>query len=426
MSSTAAIMFKECVLLVIAAALVGCCCGVEMAKILDKPGRSLTSSTLQWVDLQKGQNPPQHALLVSEGGPLWCRARQHANWISGAVVDSVCHIPFINRVFEMEEYEVLVSINESARVVPAEWDRLQAIPSRGIATSNMLLLAIAKTDEGKVLPGYVDVNKRRACLVKDGQYHEQTSAIILTEDEPVHYEVDHVVRDEEHSQLFTTEELVSNTTLINPENENQVVSDILDYTAKEIIYWGRVRGTIIGLETTVTDPSGNIRDITWGIENELDHLVQQKVEFELPAGAGVNVKLIAVMRKYEALYSAKLTAVYGDGERRPRSINGLHMHTHLTELKAHYSRPYYLSNNTEIEGEFLTSEILIHSTTTTTTTTTTVSSGGESTLAEKPQSDSLATTDAENKLQRVVTCLVSSKHHVISVSVQYPGYLLFN
>ncbi|XP_045584590.1 uncharacterized protein [Procambarus clarkii] len=391
-------MFKVCVYLVTAAVLVGCCYGVEMAKIMEKPGSFLTTSTLEWVDLHAGQTPPSHALSVTEGGPLWCRARQHANMIAGAVVDSLCHIPFINKVFEIKEYEVLVSINESARVVTVDWDNLQAIPSRGIATPNVLL-AIAKTDEGNIFPGYVDVQKRRAYLLKDGKFHEQVSAIILTEDEPINYKVDQVVRNEKHSQIVTSEEVVSLTTLTNSKNEDQLVSDTLDYTVKEIIYWGRVRGTVTGLDATVTDPSGNIKDITWGSENELDHLEQQRVEFELPAGTGINVELIAVMQKYEAPYSAKLTAVYKDGERRPRAITGLHMHKHLIELRANFSRPYYLSNNTEIEGEFVSSQILIHSTTTTTTTTTTPSPEGEATSEEKPKLDSLATTtDGENKL----------------------------
>ncbi|XP_042216192.1 uncharacterized protein LOC121862182 [Homarus americanus] len=380
------------------AALVGCCFCVEMAKITDKHSRTLTSSTLEWVDLESGQTPPSNALTITEDGPLWCRARHSANWISGAVKDGKCHIPFINQVFEKLEYEVLVSINDSARVVPKEWDRLRAIPLHGITTSTMLL-AIAKSDEGDVSPGYVDSKKRRAYLLKDGKYQEQTSATILTEDEPKSYKVDHVVRDEEHSQTTTSEEVVSNTTLTNPGVEEQEISETLDYTAREIVYWGRVRGTITGLETTVMDPSGNVKEITWGIENELAHMVQQLVKFKLPPGAGINVDLIAVMHKYEAPYLAKLTAVYEDEVRRSRTITGLHIHTYLAELRANFSRPFYLSDNTEIEGEFLTSQILVHSTTTTTTTTTTPTTDGGSTLDDKkPQSDSLATTESENQL----------------------------
>lgn len=379
------------------AALVGYSCGVEMAKVRDKLGQTLTSSTLEWVDMQAGQTLPEEALPISKDGPVWCRARQHTNWIPGTVIDGQCHMPFISRVYKMEEYEVLVSINDSARVVNKEWDSLRALPVRGI-TSSKMLLAVAKTDEDTVLPGYVDPKRRRALLLKDGKYSEQKSALILTEDEPVHYEVDQVVRDEKRSLTTVEEEILSTVTLENPEKEEKLVSEMLDYVAKEVIYWGRVRGTITSLSATVTDPSGNVKAITWGIENELDQLKQQQVEFKLPAGAGVNVTLIAIKHKYEAPYSAKLTAVYGDEERRSRTISGLHIHVYLAELRANFSKPFYLSDNTEIDGEFLTSEILLHSTTTTTTTTTIASPSAESISdKEKPHSESLASGEGESK-----------------------------
>lgn len=380
------------------AALVGCSYSVEMAKIRNNSGRTLTSSTLEWVDLQTGQTPPAEALPISKDGPVWCRGKRHGIWVPGAVIDGQCHMPFLNQVFKVKEYDVLVSINDSARIINKEWDHLRAVPANGI-TSSKMVLAIAKTDEDEVLPGYVDPQKREASLLKDGKHLLQKDAFILTEDEPERYEVDQVVRDEEHSLTTTEEKVVATVTLENPDEEEKLVSEMVDYVAKEVIYWGRIRGTITSLTATVMDPSGNVKDITWGNENELDNLEQQQVEFELPAAAGVNVTLIAIIHKYEAPYSAKLTAVYEDGERRTRTISGLHIHVRMAELRANFSKPFYLSNNSEIEGEFVTSEILMHSTTTTTTTTTIAPPDAESTSdKEKPHSESLASGEGEGKL----------------------------
>ncbi|XP_042863323.1 protein unzipped-like [Penaeus japonicus] len=378
-------------LMVIASVLLAAEGALDMAKIKGK-NRIFTSSTLGWEDMKTGDVPPAHAVPVVKDGPLWCRAKTHATWIAGSVVDGMCRMTFVGRVLDVKEYDVLVSVNDSARVLEAEWDRLTAMPSNGITTPNMLM-AISN-DNDTVLAGYVSPGKRQAHFVKDGEAHSQDEALILTEDEPVRYEVDRIIRDEDKSQVTDNDVEVSNTTLVNDGDEEKLVSSMVDYVSREIIYWGRVRGTITALASTVTDPSGVKREITWGMDNELDHLEQQKVEYQLPAGTAVHVRLIAVMRKFESPYSALLTAIYSDNVRRSWNIEGLHIHTHLAELRAEFSKPYYLANDTEIEGDFPTSQILLHSTTTTTTTTTTTQAPADSKdNVDSPVSESLATTD---------------------------------
>ncbi|XP_066961150.1 protein unzipped-like isoform X1 [Macrobrachium rosenbergii] len=391
MEKKAAVSGTQLVLLV--GVMAHCCYALEMARIHIPHGQDLTSSTLQWVDVVAGHNPPENAVHVTPGGPLWCRAKSRGTWTAGAVEDGKCNVPFLGKVLQNKEYDVLVSINGSARIIEVEWDRLQAIPDRGIATPSMLLAVGSK--DGNVYPGYVSPQERRAYVLKDGASNRQDDAKILTEDEPVRYQVDHVVRNEDKSQITKTEEIVSNTTLSNPEKSVQLVTDMLDYPEKEMLYWGRIRGTITGLQAIVMDPSGNEREITWGIDNELESLRQQMVSYELPGEASIDVKLVAVIHKYEAPYSAKLTSLYSDGETRQHPISGLHIHNRLAELRADFSQPYFTSNLTEIPGEYIPSQILIHSTTTTTTTTTTnspsSSSSSSTTENEKPQSDSLAT-----------------------------------
>ncbi|KAK7086591.1 hypothetical protein SK128_027751 [Halocaridina rubra] len=390
-----------------------------MARIQKPQGQSLTSSTLQWVDLQSGQAVPENSLRISTDGPYWCRAKQRGTWAAGAVENGKCLIPFLGKVHTLSEYDVLLSINGSARIIEEEWDRLQAFPDHGISTPDMLL-AITTTENGLVLPGYVSANERRAYFLKEDKFHRQDSAKILTESEPQYYKVDHVVRSEDKSQTVKREEVVANTTLSNPSDSIQPISDMLDYAAREIIYWGRIRGTITGLQCTVTEPSGLQRDITWGIENELDHYEQQLVEYQVPGEASVDVKLIAVMEKYEAPYSAMLTSVYSDGVQRQHPISGLHIHTRLAELRADFSQPFFTVNKTEIQGEYIPSQILIHSTTTTTTTTTTLSPDTASNSdGDKPQSDSLATSQSGSQTRPVAEQMSGAGTNVASIMLLF-------
>ncbi|XP_068239486.1 protein unzipped-like [Palaemon carinicauda] len=377
-------------LMLIVGVMASCCYALEMARIHIPHGQDLTSSTLQWVDVVAGQDPPENAVHVTPDGPLWCRAKSRGTWTAGAVEKGLCNVPFLGKVLQNKEYDVLVSINGSARLIEVEWDRLQAIPDRGIATPSMLLAVGVK--DGNVYPGYVSPQERRAYVLKDGASNRRDDAKVLTEDEPVRYLVDHVVRDEDKSQTTQTEEQVANTTLRNPENSVQLVTDMLDYPVKEMLYWGRIRGTITGLQAIVVEPSGNEREITWGIDNELESLKQEEVKYQLPGEASIDVTLVAVIHKYEAPYTAKLNSLYSDGVKRTHPISGLHIHRRLVELRADFSQPYFTSNLTDIPGEYMSSLILIHSTTTTTTTTTTHSPSSSSTTEdEKPQSDSLAT-----------------------------------
>nr|UYF12138.1 tyramine beta-hydroxylase [Penaeus vannamei] len=127
-------------ILVIASALLAVGGALDMAKIQGK-NRIFTSSTLGWEDTKAGDVPPAHALPVVKDGPLWCRAKTHATWIAGSVVDGKCTMTFVRRLLEVTEYDVLVSVNDSARVlevrskkveVPAEettyWCTVEKLP----------------------------------------------------------------------------------------------------------------------------------------------------------------------------------------------------------------------------------------------------------------------------------------------------------
>lgn len=413
-------MFTTGKVLLVLVGVIASCLSLEMARIQNPQGQSVTSSTLQWVDLHTGQSPPENSVRVKQDGRLWCRSKHRGMWASGAVEDGKCLIPFLSEVLQLTEYDVLISINGSARIIEEEWDRLKALPDHGIETPDMLL-AFSLSEEGEVLPGYVSPGERRAYVLKKGKAHRATSATILTEDEPIHYIVDHIVRDEDKSQNTKKEEVVAETTLSNPENSVQLITDMLDYAAKEIIYWGRIRGTITGLQSSVIDPSGNQRDIVWGIENELDHLEQQLVEYELPGEASVNVTLVAVMHKYEAPYAAMLTSMYSDNQTRQHSITGLHIHTRLAELRADFSQPYFTENKTEITGEYIPSQILIHSTTTTTTTPNPTNTPDSRSVVDgdKPQSDSLATSESGDRTRPVAEHMSGAATNVASVLLSF-------
>lgn len=353
---------------------------------------SLSSSTLQWVDVEPGQPLPPGALQVSEEGGAWCRLSDHGR-LGGVVRDGICYAPFLGNVVSSgsDKYEALVSINGSARLKEIEWSRPSALSPGGLEVEKNRLLALVRTPKGAVLPGYVDLQNRRANVLNGDVAEKYEEAVILSEDEPERYEMDGILWDEARANEFSEDILLNNLTLENPGAEAQEVKQTVEYAMKEELYFGNVRGTVKGVTATVTGPGGQVWEVTWGIVSTFQRVKMQPVSLEVPPGAAVDVKLIGVMHKYESPYTGQLTAVYKDKTRRARTVTALHHHLYLAELRADYGRPRSLDSGRELEGDFPTSEVLIASTTTTTTTTTTPAPPGTP-LGPEPAS-SIATAE---------------------------------
>lgn len=333
---------------------------------------SVSSSTLEWVDVEYGEELPAGAVKVSEDGGAWCRIKEHGH-LAGVVRDGKCFAPFFSNVISSEKnkYEALVSINGSTRLKEIEWSRPSAVHPGGLQVSKNRLLALVHTSEGTVLPGYVDLQNRRATTLNGDEAENHEEAVILSEEEPVRYEMDSVVWDEARAHEIPTDEVLYNLTLENPAEEDQEVSQSVEYTVSEEIYWGNVRGTVKGVSAAVTGPGGQVWEVTWGIVNYFKKVNPQIVKLQVPAGAAVDVKLVGVMHKFESPYTGQLTSVYKDEERLARTVTALHHHLYLAELRADYGHPRSLKDGSQLDGEYPTSEVLIASTTTTTTTTTT-------------------------------------------------------
>lgn len=374
----------------------------ELARIRQEGGVHITSSTLKWVQ-GMGRRLPPHSVPIDEDDPtkVWCRIKQHSTYSAGSLEHGVCIVPFINAVHKIKsDYEVLVSLNGSARILRIKWNKFLAAPPNAIAPEHHSLLAMHITEDGISHAGILKPRERRAYVVEGDRVVKAESAMILVEDEPLRYDLRDVKLDRERTDISPDEVELTAVALLNPGQSLQRIVEPATVTVRHLVYWGRVKGTLAGRNALVVTPEGEQRHLVWGDQNELDRAHQLLLEADLPPGTGSNARVLATIRKTEAPYTGKLTAIYADGGRLARTIQGLHMDQRLIELRAVYSPPYYLHNKTELDMPGL-SQVLYHSTTTTstsstsTTTTTTTTTTQEPLLAsvtvpEKPQSGSLS------------------------------------
>ncbi|XP_068208717.1 protein unzipped-like [Palaemon carinicauda] len=412
------------------ALIIGARASLDMAQIRQEGGRIITSSTLAWLEGSSRGHP--HAVQVNEDDPVtvWCRAQKHTHWMAGSMQGGVCTVPYFNNPLRAsDKFEILISVNGSAKVRYMEWDRYLAPPHNAVAAQAKLFLAVRTGENGYPEAGFLSPVERRVHLVSGNSVEVVDKAMVLVEDQPVRYDLRGVNLDTSRTSVKHEDKELASAKLLNPGPTRQHVVEARDVVVAHLSYWGQVKGTYTGLPAHVVSPppDNDERDIYWGIQNEFDSAHRELLEYSLPPGTGVNVKMIGTIRKTEAPYYATLTAVYEDGDQTSRVIEGLHMDRRLILLRAEYSRPYFLNNNTELDIAEQSS-ILYKSTTTTTTTstsTTTTTTPDPPKISmvgpEKPKSDSLSTTSE----QELVVTLNSSGLTKARVSLVFlPSLLL--
>jgi len=393
--------------------------GSELAKIRQEGGVHVTSSTLKWV-AGKGHHIPSHSVPVSEDDPskVWCRIKQHGTYAAGALKDGVCTVPFINAVHMVKDnFEVLVSLNGSARVLRIEWDKYKAAPPNAIAPEHRCVLAMVEED-GQTYAGFLKPRDRRAFLVKDDKVIKVDSALVLVEDEPLRYDLRNIRLDHARTEISPDEIELTSITLMNPGEAQERIVEPATVTVRHLVYWGRVKGTLAGRNALVVTPEGEHRHLVWGDQNELDRAHQLLLEADLPPGTGCNARVLATIRKTEAPYTGKLIAVYADGGRLERTIQGLHMDQRLIELRAVYSSPYYLHNKTMLDVPGISHVIYVSTTTTTTTTTstTTTTTPTPVQLNDQPEAESVAEIPQRGSLSREIGNFFSNSGIKSSIS----------
>ena len=340
------------------------CCSSEMARLYN----SVTSSTLAWHPARFGDKMPENAVPIGIGGPFWCRSFHHSTWFSGAIIDGLCHVPFFGGIEIFDSYHVLVSVNGSARLINVPWDSLMALPNKPVATPDMLLAISNDAEVGAVLPGYVNPNERRAHFLQGRKSLKLTGGYLITEDEPIAYELTEVSLSSKTKRTIH-EEILQEFTISNPTRYNAIRFTEISFLSPYQTYFGKVKGTLMGLNASVSGHSITPVNITWGVNNKLDERIAHNVSYYLPPESQVTAKLITVVRVTDGAYRGFLTSIYSDGKRIRRHIGGIYMDRRLAELRADLSEIHSIIDSTPIKGLSYVPEktmILLHSSTTTT------------------------------------------------------------
>lgn len=139
------------------------------------------------------------------------------------------------------------------------------------------------------------------------------------------------------------------------------VDTVISYKYNYSQYWGHGHGLLTGLPINYRLQNGTVLHGRYGIQSPMNKVEVSNIEAFLEPGTAVNVTLTGNYGEWDVPYTAIITALYKDGEKREWQIKDSHREYAMRDVLPEFGRVFFLHNNSYVP------------TTTTTTTTTTTS-----------------------------------------------------
>ena len=118
------------------------------------------------------------------------------------------------------------------------------------------------------------------------------------------------------------------------------MTKMVSYTYEKSLYFGHIKGAIKGLTTKIKMPTGESRSIVWGT-TEVDKQSESiMVEFNMNKNTAVDFDIVADQVQEEQSWTGVLEAVFSDGSRRERTVEGVTLTSYLDMIQPQYSSPH--------------------------------------------------------------------------------------
>ena len=106
------------------------------------------------------------------------------------------------------------------------------------------------------------------------------------------------------------------------------------YNYEKSLYFGHIKGVIRGFPSKIKLPTGETRTLVWG-QTEYDKQSESiMVEFNMQRNTALDVEVVAERVVQEQSWSGVMVAVFADGSKRQRNVEGVTIttvsYTHLT------------------------------------------------------------------------------------------------
>ena len=327
--------------------------GEVPAHVQSEYGQLVTSSTLSWVRSGLGVTLPPGAVSSGTGDGVLCRGHVHGVLVAGFTTRSRCMVPGTSgKLVTLTSYHVLTHVASSSKLKWMSYERFSTVPTgavAGLETGDVVFVG-RKLDGGLMRTALVELGSaknggfggRIAVYSADEAVHLVTGCDILVEVEPVRYHLNIISTDKKPKKTSHKTVLASSSMFRFQEGTNTMarMTKMVSYTYEKSLYFGHIKGAIKGLTTKIKMPTGESRSIVWGT-TEVDKQSESiMVEFNMNKNTAVDFDIVADQVQEEQSWTGVLEAVFSDGSRRERTVEGVTLTSYLDMIQPQYSSPH--------------------------------------------------------------------------------------
>ncbi len=340
------------VLLVIS--LVAACQAEDPAHVQSEYGQLVTSSTLAWARSGVGISLPANSVSSGTGDGVLCRGQVHGITVAGFTSRSRCMVAGTGgKLISLTRYYVLTHVTNASKLKWVTYERFSPVPSGAVAgldeTGSYVFMG-RKLDGGVMRTALLEMGSakngafggRIAVYSVDDVVRLVSKCDLLVEVEPVRYQLD-ILENIKHPQRSSEKSVLAKTSMFRFEEGRDSVArmtKMVTYTYEKSLYFGHIRGAIKGLQTKIKMPTGETRSMIWGRTESDKQTESMMVEYSMDKNTAIDIEILAEKVSEEQLWSGILVAIFADGSRRDREVEGVTLTSFLDMISPSYSAPH--------------------------------------------------------------------------------------
>lgn len=343
---------QRSVLLVIS--LVAACQAEDPAHVQSEYGQLVTSSTLAWARSGVGISLPANSVSSGTGDGVLCRGQVHGITVAGFTSRARCMVAGTGgKLISLTRYSVLTHVTNASKLKWVTYERFSPVPSGAVAgldeTGSYVFIG-RKLDGGVMRTALLEMGSakngafggRIAVYSVDDVVRLVSKCDLLVEVEPVKYQLD-ILENIKHPQRSSEKSVLAKTSMFRFEEGRDSVASMtkmVSYTYEKSLYFGHIRGAIKGLQTKIKMPTGETRSMIWGRAESDKQTESMMVEYSMDKNTAIDIEILAEKVSEEQLWSGILVAIFADGSRREREVQGVTLTSFLDLISPSYSAPH--------------------------------------------------------------------------------------